>query len=103
MNTSIRHFIIAAAIFGASATGNAWAHGAQDAGMHLIADAAIGYNDTAYAQTQSSPPQAASGEETAPVRVVYVDQAYGPAIYSYSGRAEVKAIEICATPRWVVQ
>ncbi len=103
MNTSIRHIIIAAAIVGASATGNAWAHGAQDAGMNLIADAAIGYNDTTYAQTQSSPPQAASAEETATVRVLYVDQAHGPAIYSYPGRAEVQAIESCAAPRWVVQ
>lgn len=103
MNTSIRNLIIAAAIVSASATGNAWAHGAQDAGMNLIEDAAIAYNDTAYAQTQSSPPQTASVEKTATVRVLYVDQAHGPAIYSYPGRAAVQAIESCTTPRWVVQ
>ncbi|WP_045223814.1 hypothetical protein [Methyloterricola oryzae] len=103
MNTSIRHIITAAAIVSASATGNAWAHGAQDAGMHPIADAAIVYNNTAYAQTQSSPPQTASAGEAATVLVLYVDQAHGPAIYSYPGRAEVQAIESCAAPRWVVQ
>ncbi len=69
-------------------SGHAFAHGEQVSGTSATLWNATGpvvYTNAAYTHAIPGAPNVAAETVSAHARVVYVDQAFGPAIYSYEG------------------